>query len=35
MATAVAATKDIVVANLVDFWRGDSNSMSVIDFLSL
>ena len=25
-------TKDMWVANLVELWRGDSNSISVIDF---
>jgi hypothetical protein len=29
---ATAATKDIVVANLVEPWKGDSTSISVIDF---
>jgi hypothetical protein len=32
MATVVGATKDIVVANLIDAWKGDSNSISVFDF---
>jgi hypothetical protein len=30
MAT-VGATKDMVVANSVDFWKGDSNSTLVFD----
>ena len=32
MATTATATKDMWVANLVDPWRGDSNSISVFEF---
>ena len=32
MATTTTATKDMWVANLVDLWRGDSNSISVFEF---
>jgi hypothetical protein len=36
MATAATvAPEDIVVANLVDYWKEDSSSKSVIDFLRL
>jgi hypothetical protein len=32
MATTATVAKDIAVANLIDYWNGASNSMSVFDF---